>query len=999
MQGEDVYGKEQLPVFSERMSEDFSLSLQVRVLWAKTGGGEERNRWSALYVHMGDSVFVARKLWDEWLSDSVKRLISDCVNGDNNAAVAFVSWLAGVHDIGKATPGFQYKVLERAEHVEEAGLRVPAAHMMNHPPSHANMGEVILENWLGERGWDYPWTFGSIVGSHHGACSSTRALEDIKNETEDLPVKNLGDQSWHSAQCELLDWLFEMTGMAECEHLFQSLSLPQQVQVLISALAIMADWISSNSDYFPLDSCIESYDELQLRANKGWSSLALPSAWHAKKVDLGDQEFFHCRFSGLPESARLRPAQMEALRVAIDADAPCLLIIEAPMGNGKTEASLLCAEVLAAKNGAGGIAYLLPTMATSNAMFNRVEKWLQNVPDARGVSMQSMRLLHGKAALNQDYSELCRWGNTWMGDKEKSCTEENAIAHQWFGGNKRGLLSSFVVGTVDQLLMAALKTKHVQLRHLGLAGKVVVIDEVHAYDAYMNTYLDRILTWLGAYEVPTILLSATLPESRRSELVRAYRGRDTKSAGRRSRRADIPDPPQDEFEHPLYPLVTMATREEDLDETMYRACKGSTAGTDVIVQKIDETDETLVALLDDLLSDGGCACVLRDTVNRAQNTYEQLRRVFGDSCVKLVRSRFIAVDRMANDTELLQLLGPDSEKRPSKLVVVGTQVIEQSLDIDFDVMLTDIAPVDLLLQRMGRLHRHQRGEDQSLRPEKLRQARCYITGVERWGMTPPEIAKGIESVYPRALLWRSLLAIWSQSGENKTATINIPNDIAELIKRVYSNNTSNKELLPAWCKQEWEYALHAADEELQQSRNDAQLRASAWLLSKVQKRQTASLIDWMNDSCLAMDEVRGRAAVRDSDESIEVVIVQEKDSGFELLPWIVDEQGNRPSGGVLGNGCSAPDDEVARLAANCTVCLPPSLSAKWSYESVIGALESQCSLPGWQESRWLQGQLILALDSSLSAAIETEFYAYRLRYSRKTGLELIASNRKGENAK
>ena len=117
-------------------------------------------------------------------------------------------------------------------------------------------------------------------------------------------------------------------------------------------------------------------------------------------------------------------------------------------------------------------------------------------------------------------------------------------------------------------------------------------------------------------------------------------------------------------------------------------------GTDVVVRGIDDDDATLVALLDELLSGGGCACVLRNTVARAQGTYGELKRAFGDSCVKLVHSRFIATDRMANDAELLRLLGPDSSGRPGKLIVVGTQVIEQSLDIDFDVMVTDIAPVD-----------------------------------------------------------------------------------------------------------------------------------------------------------------------------------------------------------------------------------------------------------------------------------------------------------------
>ena len=710
-----------------------ALSLQARSLWAKTGGGEERNLWSPLYVHMADSACVARKLWDEWLSESAKRFIADSVNDDEDAASALVAWLAGVHDIGKATPGFQYKVLERAELVEEMGLRVPRSHMMNRPPSHANMGEVLLENWLDERGWDYSRMFGSIIGAHHGSPPSEGAiLEDIKVRSESFPIENLGDGEWSSLQEELLSWLFEATGMVEHEPLFRTLAIPRSTQVLLSALVIMSDWIASNSDFFPLISHVGDQSEFLSRADEAWSSLALPPAWHAQRVELASQEFFHSRFRDLPKNSNLRPAQKEAIKAASGMDGSGLLIIEAPMGNGKTEASLLCSEILASKNGSGGIAYLLPTMATSNAMFGRVEKWLEAVPDSRGRSMRSMQLLHSKAALNSDYAKLRHWGNTWMGDDAKSCVEEDVVAHQWFGGKKRGLLSSFVVGTVDQLLMAALKTKHVQLRHLGLAGKIVVVDEVHAYDAYMNTYLDRVLTWLGSYGVPTILLSATLPAERRNELIHAYRGRDRKTAGSRSRRKDIPESPRDDLGNPAYPLITVATRKDALEDDMYRVCADPSAGTNVIVRGLEDDNDTLIAQLCDLLSDGGCACVLRDTVSRAQATYEQLKQTFGNSCVMLVHSRFIAIDRMKNDEELLRLLGPDSKNRPNKFIVVGTQVIEQSLDIDFDVMITDVAPIDLLLQRMGRLHRHQRGVNQSHRPEKLRQARCYIVGVENW---------------------------------------------------------------------------------------------------------------------------------------------------------------------------------------------------------------------------------------------------------------------------
>ena len=260
-----------------------ALSLQARSLWAKTGGGEERNLWSPLYVHMADSACVARKLWDEWLSESAKRFIADSVNDDEDAASALVAWLAGVHDIGKATPGFQYKVLERAELVEEMGLRVPRSHMMNRPPSHANMGEVLLENWLDERGWDYSRMFGSIIGAHHGSPPSEGAiLEDIKVRSESFPIENLGDGEWSSLQEELLSWLFEATGMVEHEPLFRTLAIPRSTQVLLSALVIMSDWIASNSDFFPLISHVGDQSEFLSRADEAWSSLALPPAWHAQ---------------------------------------------------------------------------------------------------------------------------------------------------------------------------------------------------------------------------------------------------------------------------------------------------------------------------------------------------------------------------------------------------------------------------------------------------------------------------------------------------------------------------------------------------------------------------------------------------------------------------------------------------------------------------------------------------------------------------------------------
>ncbi len=256
------------------MMDSIPISSRACTLWAKTGGAEERNLWSPLYVHMADSAGVACMLWNEWLAEPVKHQIANAFGCGDSVTAALVTWLAGIHDIGKATPGFQYKVSERAELVEQAGLQVPSPRIMNRPPSHAFMSEVILEDWLDRRGWSCSWTFGCILGAHHGTTpSSDSVLKGIASASRNFPNENLGDDDWCAVQEELLDWMFEGSGMAKFESIFSSSPVPQSGQALVSALVIMADWIASNSDLFPLDSSIDSCDELIKRTDAAWASL------------------------------------------------------------------------------------------------------------------------------------------------------------------------------------------------------------------------------------------------------------------------------------------------------------------------------------------------------------------------------------------------------------------------------------------------------------------------------------------------------------------------------------------------------------------------------------------------------------------------------------------------------------------------------------------------------------------------------------------------------
>lgn len=306
-----------------------------------------------------------------------------------------------------------------------------------------------------------------------------------------------------------------MTVLQDCgfDDTTELYDLDPQEEVLLTGLLIMADWIASNTEYFPLIPVEElgSMQDYPARVDRAWEKLALPFPWEAQP-GIADPQEFAVRFGFAPNAV-----QRAVLEAADTAAEPGILILEAQMGVGKTEAALAAAEIMASRFGLGGVFFGLPTQATANGIFPRLLGWADT--QSEKTLPQAIKLAHGMAELNENYLRLQGRGV----QLEEDAQEEHRVqVHQWFRGNKQVLLANFVIGTVDQLLLAALAQKHVMLRHLGLAGKVVIIDECHAYDTYMNCYLDRTLEWLGWYKVPVILLSATLPARRRTELVEAY---------------------------------------------------------------------------------------------------------------------------------------------------------------------------------------------------------------------------------------------------------------------------------------------------------------------------------------------------------------------------------------------------------------------------------------------------------------------------------------------
>ncbi|MFE9906387.1 type I-E CRISPR-associated protein Cse1/CasA [Streptomyces achromogenes] len=958
-----------------------ALSAAARTAWAKHD--RKTDGWLPLWRHMLDSGSVAGKLWDEWLPTSVKRLVSEPFPGGGDDAARLVRFLSASHDIGKCTPAFACQVEQLAERMRDQGLGMPTAKEYGQDRKlapHGLAGQLLLQEWMGERfglGARVAGQFAVVAGGHHGVPPGSPQIHDLQLRPHLLRQPGPSEGVWQRTQYELLDWCARSTGTAELLPTWRDVRLPQPVQVLLTAVVILSDWIASGPELFPY--APESWHPLgaageRRRLLAAWESLDLPAPWQPQTPTSAPRELFRQRFPKL-QGAEPRPVQQEAVRMAQVMDPAGLLIIEAPMGEGKTEAALAAAEILAARSGAGGLLMALPTRATGDAMFDRLLSWLHALP-ADGSRTRSVVLAHAKAALKQSWSGLLREGSRAIAAVEPDGNRQEIRpterdrgparhpaglhAHQWLRGRKKQLLASFAVGTVDQVLFAALKSRHLALRHLAVAGKVVVIDEVHAYDAYMNRYLDRTLEWLAAYRVPVVLLSATLPAERRRALAAAYAGDE----GAASVAADAD----------AYPLLTAVSPGQAA--LIARPAAASDRGTAVVLERMDDDLDTLADRLDTELADGGCALVVRNTVGRVLEAAEALKDRLGEDQVTVAHSRFLAADRAANDADLLRRFGPDGE-RPVRHVVVASQVAEQSLDVSFDVLVTDLAPVDLVLQRMGRLHRHP-----SPRPARLCAPRCLITGVD-WSASPPAPVAGTQAVYPGD--WTLLRALAALTPHLDGVPVRLPHDISALVQSAYGGEPLGP---VAWAGNTAE-----AEERHRALLADKRRRADGFLLGPV-RRPGRPVYGWLEAHAGdADDSPTGRAQVRDGEETLEVLVIQRQADGrLTTVPWL-DEGRLDGRGGLELPVDFPPSRRSAEAVAASALTLPARFSKPWMIDHTIADLE-KFLVPAWQakECPWLAGELILVLDERC----QTRLAGFSLSYSRAEGLRVAGPGASGD---
>ncbi|QAY64105.1 CRISPR-associated helicase Cas3' [Xylanimonas allomyrinae] len=661
---------------------------------------------------------------------------------------------------------------------------------------------------------------------------------------------------------------------------------------------------------------------------------------------------------------------------------------------------MLAAEILAGRGGAGGVVVALPTQATSDAMFRRVMRWVahQSVTrtgadvltgdDAGSGERRSVFLAHGKAWLNPDYDDVPRGRapvlDVGRDEGHASQTGDGGVyVDGWMRGPRKGVLADFVVGTIDQVLFAALASRHVALRHLAFARKVVVLDEVHSFDAFMNVYLVRALEWLGAYGVPVVALSATLPSALRDTLVDAYeRGRSmavpavAEEGGRRRRRrrgsADGEGVAAGggAADGPALPSSVLTFTRAGVAERLVPAT--SDRRQRVRVETAEERE--VLTLLDEALAGGGCAMVVRNTVRSAQRTFREVRaRYASDDAtqVVLLHSRFLACERTAREAALVQMLGPPQADggrggRPQRLVVVGTQVVEQSLDIDVDLLVTDLAPTDLLLQRIGRLHRHQERPPEH-RPERVREPRAVVVGVEDWRADPVVADGGSRAVYGEHLLLRAAAQVLDVVAAG--GVVDLPADIPRLVEVAYGDAVLGPPT--------WQVAMARARRAHDAGVAEREDRAGVFCLPAPDSPRFG-LSGWLDGHVGEADVAGARAQVRDGEDSIEVLVVQEDAAGA----WRVPDWLETPVRGELLPRSEAPRAAVRRVLAGAAVRLPRAVAAGRHGDALIDLLQS-LDVEAWQEAPELAGQLVLPFDDERRAAVP----GFVLTYDPETGLD------------
>lgn len=688
--------------------------------WAKTT--ENNKPGISVYEHMINVGCVAHCI-AETMPELLKRF---------NLLASIVGALAALHDLGKISPGFQRKCEQwltenNLDQIAKRGCWETGTESDHGKVSHAAIQDFLVQQ---ECDKSVAMHVAAALGGHHGRIKYRPNPRGIKPPFIAPTTEDRSGVDWNS---ERLHYAQQVWQYFNIDSPLDSLTSDSPAIWWLAGLTSVADWIGSDKKYF---SPVATQKDTDIRS---LAHIALDSiGFTSPEITTGltfEQLF------GFP------PNDMQTKTLAT-ITAPGVYVIEAPMGMGKTEAALGAAYQLLASGKASGIYFALPTQATSNRIHLRMNDFLQRISPTPG----SSRLIHGNSWLMRSDLE---YRPASSGNKELF-NQDARNGRDWFASAKRALLAPFGVGTVDQALLGVVAAKHFFVRHFALAGKVVILDEVHSYDVYTGVLIDKLISTLEGLGCTVIILSATLTGKRRDQIISGW------------------DSATETMEQP-YPLITGRAENQPFEPVAAMPPMSKTVKVDFVTSE-HALDEAIT-----LARNGGAVLWICNTVGAAQKQFKQLQeRVDGGVKLGLLHSRMIFSHREQREEEWMQRFGKDSASRCGS-ILVSTQVVEQSVDLDADLLITELAPTDMLLQRLGRLWRHERGGRPVDAPRICILEECKSLDELR-EMTPKAIITALgdkAKVYDPYVLLRSL-EVW----RSRTATV-VPDDIRSLLDATY----------------------------------------------------------------------------------------------------------------------------------------------------------------------------------------------------------------------
>lgn len=715
---------------------------------------------------------------------ALRGVLASRLGFDEGAIERWVAFWLTLHDLGKFSESFQSQcpdvfIALRGRLPDPAKpytLRHDSLGMLFWKDVLCDL--VIKEAWFGDNGDELA----------HGldcwarACTGHHGQPPTEADNWGQHFDKREDRSAAVAFAQAMRAMFISPDLAQAiaaqdPHVF--LATSQELSWWMAGLAVLADWLGSNTTYFAYHAEPMPLADYWLHAQQQ-AAIALAASGIVAPASAPAMSFTAL----CPAISSASPLQCWAAQQALP-DGPQIHLLEDVTGAGKTEAALMLTHRLMAGGQVDGFFIALPTMATANAMYGRIAQTYSKLfadPASLVLATGQRNLVDAfSATVVEDLAAAVLPAGADEGDHRQKDETASARCTAWLADhNKRALLSPAGVGTIDQALLAVLHSKHQSLRLLGLMQKLLVVDEVHACDTYMQGVLETLLEFHARADGSAVLLSATLPQRMKEALLAAFaRGRQTPAPMARAS---------------AYPLATSWPMHKTGDDSALSETPVATRA-DVqrrVAVRCSSDPSEVEATIRRALASGQCVCWVRNTVADAVAAFDSLQPTLPQGHALLFHARFTLHDRLAMEERVLNSFGKDSTPaRRAGRLLIATQVVEQSLDVDFDLLVTDLAPIDRVIQRAGRLRRHRRSVDGT--PQADPSAADERGEPLLWVLTPPWTdapdACWFKAAFPKgAAVYAHHGQLWLTARTLQAGGFTMPDDARQLIEGVFGND-------------------------------------------------------------------------------------------------------------------------------------------------------------------------------------------------------------------